>query len=161
MCTMPYEPPVMVLLIKRMFEETDGRAMIDDLSGDRAIGAATVDGLLRMAGGNPLFIEDPVQIDSTQSQGEIARRITSPLANGERMVSIWEFRELLAGSDPRLTLRRLADLFTGRDPAGGNVELTRTTTGAPADIAVDTKRNRVAVPYISLDRVDIWQLPAN
>ena len=35
------------------------------------------------------------------------------------------------------------------------------TTGAPADIAVDTKRNRVAVPYISLDRVDIWQLPAN
>lgn len=35
------------------------------------------------------------------------------------------------------------------------------TAGAPADIAVDTKRNRVAVPYISLDRVDIWQLPAN
>jgi peptidoglycan glycosyltransferase len=32
--------------------------------------------------------------------------------------------DLLAGSDPRLTLRRLADLFTGRDPAGGNVELT-------------------------------------
>jgi peptidoglycan glycosyltransferase len=31
---------------------------------------------------------------------------------------------LLAGSDPRLTLRRIADLFTGRDPAGGNVELT-------------------------------------
>lgn len=35
------------------------------------------------------------------------------------------------------------------------------TTGAPADIAVDTKRNRVAVPYVSLDRVDIWQVPAN
>ena len=35
------------------------------------------------------------------------------------------------------------------------------TTGAPADIAVDTKRNRVAVPYISLNRVDIWQLPAD
>jgi penicillin-binding protein A len=32
--------------------------------------------------------------------------------------------DLLAGSDPRLTLRRIADLFTGRDPAGGNVELT-------------------------------------
>jgi len=32
--------------------------------------------------------------------------------------------DVLAGSDPRLTLRRLADLFTGRDPAGGNVELT-------------------------------------
>ena len=32
--------------------------------------------------------------------------------------------DLLAGSDPRLTLRRLADLFTGRDPQGGDVVLT-------------------------------------
>lgn len=28
----------------------------------------------------------------------------------------------------------------------------------PADIALDTKRERVAIPYIELDRVDIWQL---
>lgn len=33
------------------------------------------------------------------------------------------------------------------------------TPGKPADIGVDTKRNRIAVPYIALDRVDIWQLP--
>jgi sugar lactone lactonase YvrE len=33
--------------------------------------------------------------------------------------------------------------------------------GAPADIAVDTRRGRVAVPYIALDRVDVWALPAN
>jgi peptidoglycan glycosyltransferase len=32
--------------------------------------------------------------------------------------------DVLSGSDPRLTLRRLADLFTGRDPAGGDVLLT-------------------------------------
>ncbi len=32
--------------------------------------------------------------------------------------------EILSGSDARLTFRRIADLFTGRDPAGGNVELT-------------------------------------
>jgi galactonate dehydratase len=44
---------------------------------------------------NPLFVEDPVQIDSIQSQAEIARRLTSPIANGERLSSIWEFRELL------------------------------------------------------------------
>jgi peptidoglycan glycosyltransferase len=31
---------------------------------------------------------------------------------------------VLAGSDPRLFVRRLADLFTGRDPAGGDVVLT-------------------------------------
>jgi peptidoglycan glycosyltransferase len=32
--------------------------------------------------------------------------------------------DVLAGSDPRLAFRRLADLFTGRDPAGGDVVLT-------------------------------------
>lgn len=45
---------------------------------------------------HPLFYEDPVQIDSIMSQGEIAQRISIPLANGERMHTIWEFRELLA-----------------------------------------------------------------
>ena len=43
----------------------------------------------------PLFVEDPIQIDSIQSQADIARRLTSPIANGERLSSIWEFRELL------------------------------------------------------------------
>ncbi|GMR11826.1 MAG: hypothetical protein BMS9Abin29_0011 [Gemmatimonadota bacterium] len=33
------------------------------------------------------------------------------------------------------------------------------TPGRAADIAIDTRRRRVAVPYISLDRVDVWQLP--
>jgi len=43
----------------------------------------------------PLLIEDPIQIDSIQSQAEIAKRIGSALANGERLHNIWEFRELL------------------------------------------------------------------
>lgn len=33
------------------------------------------------------------------------------------------------------------------------------TPGDPADIGIDTQRNHVAVPYIALNRVDIWQLP--
>lgn len=45
---------------------------------------------------HPLFIEDPVQIDSIVSQAELARRLSVALANGERLHSIWEFRELLA-----------------------------------------------------------------
>lgn len=45
---------------------------------------------------NPMFYEDPIQIDSIASQSEIAQRITVPLANGERVHTIWEFRELLA-----------------------------------------------------------------
>ena len=44
---------------------------------------------------HPLFVEDPVQIDSIVSQAEIARRVSTPIANGERMHTIWEFRELL------------------------------------------------------------------
>jgi len=32
--------------------------------------------------------------------------------------------------------------------------------GAPADIAIDTKRNRVAVPFVDRSMVEIWQLPA-
>jgi sugar lactone lactonase YvrE len=32
--------------------------------------------------------------------------------------------------------------------------------GAPADIAVDTKRNRVAVPFVARSIVEIWNLPA-
>jgi sugar lactone lactonase YvrE len=33
------------------------------------------------------------------------------------------------------------------------------TPGAPADIGVDTRRSRLAVPYVDLNRVDIWALP--
>jgi penicillin-binding protein A len=32
--------------------------------------------------------------------------------------------DILSGEDPRLAFRRLADMFTGRDPAGGDVILT-------------------------------------
>ena len=48
----------------------------------------------------PMFYEDPIQIDSIKSQAEIAQRTTLPVANGERMHSIWEFREMfeLGGS---------------------------------------------------------------
>jgi galactonate dehydratase len=43
----------------------------------------------------PLFVEDPIQIDSIVSQAELARRLATPLALGERLHTIWEFRELL------------------------------------------------------------------
>jgi galactonate dehydratase len=44
---------------------------------------------------NPLFVEDPIQIDSIVSQGDIARRTSTPIGNGERLNTVWEFRELL------------------------------------------------------------------
>lgn len=33
------------------------------------------------------------------------------------------------------------------------------TQGRPADIGIDTRRGRLGVPYIALDRVEIWSLP--
>jgi DNA-binding beta-propeller fold protein YncE len=45
-------------------------------------------------------------------------------------------------------------LFTG-----GTGRAIIRTGGAPADIAVDTKRNRAAVPFVARNLVEIWQLP--
>jgi galactonate dehydratase len=44
----------------------------------------------------PIFIEDPIQIDSIDAQAEISRRIGAPTATGERLSSLWEFRDLLS-----------------------------------------------------------------
>lgn len=49
----------------------------------------------------PLFVEDPIQIDSIVSQGDLARRLDPPLAVGERLHTIWEFREVLAYGGPQ------------------------------------------------------------
>ncbi len=50
---------------------------------------------------NLYFLEDPIQIDSIVSQAELAKRISVPLGNGERLTTIWEFRELLAIGGPQ------------------------------------------------------------
>ncbi len=49
-----------------------------------------------LASFQPLFIEDPIQIDSIVSQAEVCKRINAPTAVGERLSSIWEYRELLS-----------------------------------------------------------------
>ena len=49
----------------------------------------------------PLFVEDPIQIDSITIQAELAFKLAAPLANGERMNTIWEFRDLLAAGGPQ------------------------------------------------------------
>ena len=49
----------------------------------------------------PLFLEDPIPIDSIVLQGQLAGRFRYPLANGERLNSIWEFRDLLASGGPQ------------------------------------------------------------
>ena len=53
---------------------------------------------------DPLYLEDPLQIDSLDQQAQLARRVAVPLAVGERLSSLVEFRELLT-HDARLILR--------------------------------------------------------
>jgi len=50
---------------------------------------------------DPFFVEDPIQIDSVQSQAQVAARFDVAIANGERSTSIWEFRELLVAGPPQ------------------------------------------------------------
>ena len=50
---------------------------------------------------NLYFVEDPIQIDTIKTQGELAKRMTSPVGNGERFTTIWEFRELLEAGGPQ------------------------------------------------------------
>jgi len=65
--------------------------------------------------------------------------------------------EVLPGN--RILVSSQADsglyLFTGR--SGKRIIHTG---GAPADIAVDTRRNRAAVPFVARNLVEIWQLPS-
>jgi galactonate dehydratase len=61
-------------------------------------GVAVADALAEF---RPLFIEDPIQIDSIMLQGELAKRFTFPLANGERVNTIWAVRDLLAAGGPQ------------------------------------------------------------
>jgi galactonate dehydratase len=50
---------------------------------------------------NLYFLEDPLQIDSIEAQGTIAQRTSVPIGNGERLNTIWEFRELLQHGGPQ------------------------------------------------------------
>lgn len=49
----------------------------------------------------PLFCEDPIQIDSLAQQAALARKVTVPIGNGERLHTIWEFNELLEAGGPQ------------------------------------------------------------
>ena len=50
---------------------------------------------------NLMLYEDPLQIDSIMAQGEVAQRVRVSVGNGERLNTIWEFRELLAHGGPQ------------------------------------------------------------
>jgi peptidoglycan glycosyltransferase len=82
-----------------------------------------------IVGGDPIAMsvatDDRLTYLRQYPQGELYAGITGyySLVYGNTGMERAE-NPVLAGSDPRLFVRRLADLFTGRDPAGGDVVLT-------------------------------------
>ena len=82
-----------------------------------------------IVGGDPIAMsvatDDRLTYLRQYPQGELYAAITGyySLVYGNTGMERAE-NPVLSGSDPRLFVRRLADLFTGRDPAGGDVVLT-------------------------------------
>jgi hypothetical protein len=60
--------------------------------------------------------------------------------------------------DDRIIVASQADSSLHVFVDGSGAPVAR-TAGAPADIALDSRRRRVAVPFIALNQVEIWQLP--
>lgn len=80
-------------------------------------------------GGNPIALsvatDDQLTYLRQYPQGPVYAPVTGAysLSYGNTGLEKTE-NDVLAGTDPRLVYQRLGDLFTGRDPAGGNVSLT-------------------------------------
>ena len=131
----------------------------------RIVGRASTEALVGEELGNPNGITwDPAQ----------GRLVIVPWEPGHR-IHVWRPEDSPEGFGPSQTPGRLdgVEPFERRlliasqsdstvhflDAGGSRVAIR--TAGRPADIGVDTRRRRVAVPYIALDRVDIWELPSN
>lgn len=101
------------------------------------------------------------------------RVVIAPWAGGEGMVRSWQ----PGGQTVETIAPTVGDRLDGIEIFDGAILVAvqsdssiysiRGTTvtralqveGAPADIAIDTRRSRVAVPYIALDRVDVLAIP--
>ena len=68
---------------------------------------------------HPLYFEDPILPESTQSAAEVARAIRLPIATGERLHTIFEFRELFASGAARYA--RLDPCLAGGLTAGKKI----------------------------------------
>jgi peptidoglycan glycosyltransferase len=100
--------------------ERNTRQLIEEYSRPR--GAIVVAGN-EIASSVPT--DDTLKYQRTYANGPLYAPVTGyySVLFGQRALEKAE-NDVLAGTDPRLALRRLGDIFTGRDPSGGNIELT-------------------------------------
>jgi galactonate dehydratase len=75
-------------------EVGDAVDVMVDLHG-RTTAAAAIQYGLALAPFRPWFLEEPVQPGNVDALVEVARALPIPVATGERLVTRWEFREVL------------------------------------------------------------------
>lgn len=132
--------------------------------------------IYRVAGGRAAV----VHTDTTQAG---PNGITWDRASADLLVASWNHRNIYLWTPGDAQLRVLGESDTGRrydgievladgsivvaSQADSTIHLFRErrgsplfkVAGAPADIGIDTRRNRIAIPYIARNRVEIYQLP--
>jgi hypothetical protein len=104
--------------------------------------------------GNHRFIIVPWAGDSTLKEWTVGTRTLSVVgkkSGGTQFDGV----EVLGGDRVLVSAQSDSSLYLF---TGGTGHPIIKTGGAPADIAVDTKRNRVAVPFVDRGMVEIWQL---
>ena len=145
--------------------DADGNLYVTD-TGGRTV-------FVIQAGAPSILVEDLINPNGITFDDASASLILAPWDEGETITSI------ALSSDSVTVVHRQSgskidgiELFEGQlifamqsdstvqifSEAGGSKYIK--TRGKPADIAIDTRRRRVAVPYIALGQVDIWDLPS-
>jgi len=104
--------------------------------------------------GNHRFIIVPWAGDST-IKAWIAGSKTVSVVGAKSGGTQFDGVEVLGGDRVLVSAQSDSSLYLF---TGGTGHPIIKTGGAPADIAVDTKRNRVAVPFVDRGLVEIWQL---
>ena len=106
--------------------------------------------------------------------------ITWDAANSRFLLASWNAGAPIRAWDGRSSITALGEAGGGRNDGievvgdqvliasqsdsainvlhGGTIRRVIRVPGAPADIGIDTRRSRVAVPYVALNRVDIWEI---
>lgn len=81
--------------------------------------------------------------------GEVTLDWSTPGAGNMDGMVLWD-GQLLVASQADSSIHAVSDTRNG--------PLIR-TLGPPADLGIDTRRGRLAIPEVALDQVEIWQLP--
>src|SRR5215217_5260317 len=98
------------------------RVLYDEYARQRGQLVAQIDGQV-LAGVTPS--NDKFKFTRTYPNGPLYAPVTSYYSIRYGAGGLERAEDaILNGSDPRLFVRRLSDMITGRDPRGGNVQLT-------------------------------------